>query len=67
MTHQPVTDIRQLWSLDELCQRAGITRSGLRWLRDSRSGPPFIRVGRRLFVDPVQGEKWINSRAVSVV
>lgn len=55
-------DLDALVTLDELCDRAKITKSGFRTLRQMGRAPRHYKIGRRIYFDPADAEAWLASR-----
>lgn len=64
VTRRIVADLDELWTLDEFCRRAHITKDGFRGLRQQGRAPKSFKVGRRVYIDPVVGAEWITNRMV---
>ena len=60
--HPQVSDMNELWTLDEFCRRAHITKEGFRTLRQQGRAPRSWKVGRRVYVHPDDGTAWITAR-----
>jgi len=49
----------QIWlTLEQLCDRLQVPESTVRWWRNTRTGPPAVRVGRWLRYRLTDVEKW---------
>lgn len=55
-------DLDALVTLDDLCSRAKITKSGFRTLRQMGRVPRHYKIGRRIYFDPADAEAWLASR-----
>lgn len=51
-----------LITLDELCERAKITKSGFRTIRQQGKAPKGYKIGRRIYFDPADADAWLASR-----
>ena len=50
------------WSEAEYCAQRGITKRTARKERKTRCGPPYARVGRRIYYPVDDAQKWLRSR-----
>lgn len=57
-------DLNNLWTLDEFCRRAHITKEGFRTLRQQGRAPSAWKVGRRIYIEPEVGAAWISARMI---
>ena len=55
-------DLDTAISLDELCERARISKTTYRWLKKEGRVPTAYKVGRRLYFTPTDATKWLESR-----
>jgi len=55
-------DLSTAWTLDDLCEAAGIAKSTYRWLAKSGNVPTAYKVGRRLYFRPEDAQRWLDSR-----
>jgi predicted site-specific integrase-resolvase len=59
-------DLATAWSLDELCERAGIAKSTYRHLAKTGRVPTAYKVGRRLWFRPEDAQRWLDSRVIRI-
>lgn len=52
-------------SITQVCEAAGISPSGLRWLRATGKGPEHVIVGRRTLFRKEVIEKWLAERSAT--
>lgn len=57
-----MSPLRKLISSDQLADDLQISRTTPPTWRARRSGPPWIKIGRAVFYDPADVEKWLKSR-----
>ena len=57
-----MSPLRKLISSDQLADDLRIARTTPPTWRARRSGPPWIKIGRAVFYDPADVEKWLKSR-----
>ena len=55
-----------LWKTKDVAAYVDVPEGTVRRWRDTRSGPPFIRVGRQVRYRPEAIEAWLESRSVGV-
>lgn len=53
--------MHRLYRTPELSTRLGIPEGTLRWMRGQGSGPPFIRIGSRIYYREEEVTAWISS------
>lgn len=54
----------QLWDFQETRERLKKTEQGMRWLIRTRQ-IPIVKIGRRIYFDPEDIRKWINSNKIA--
>jgi len=61
-----MTPTENLMTLDEVCAKGRITKSGYRTLRQTGRVPRAYKIGRRLFFDPADVDLWVASRITRI-
>ena len=61
---EEILDVRELLTLEQAAERAGLSVSGLRYLRSIGDGPRTLKIGRRIYIKPADLTGWLSSRAV---
>lgn len=56
--------IKSYWTTKELSKQITLSVPRLKQLRYEGGGPPFVRIGQRIFYDPSDVEKWLNKQKV---
>jgi len=54
-----------LWNFEQACKKLNKTPWGLRWLVRTRN-VPIVRIGRKIYFDPVEIKKWIDQQKIPV-
>lgn len=61
-----MTSTDNLMTLDEVCAKGKITKSGFRTLRQTGRVPRAYKIGRRLYFDPSDVDLWVASRITRI-
>ena len=61
-----MTNLTNALTLDEVCERGKITKSGFRTLKQQGRTPPGYKVGRRVYFLPADVERWLAGRIVKI-
>jgi len=53
-----------LWDFETTRKKIGKSEQGMRWLIRQRGIDGMVRVGRRIYYDPVDIKKWIEKNKI---
>ena len=56
-----------LWDFETTRKKIGKSEQGMRWLMRIRGIEGMVRVGRRIYFDPVDVKKWIEKNKIKNV
>jgi len=56
-----------LWDFETTRKKIGKSVQGMRWLMRQRGIDGMVRVGRRIYFDPIDVHKWIEKNKIKIV
>jgi len=56
-----------LWDFETTRKKIGKSVQGMRWLMRQRGIDGMVRVGRRIYFDPVDVRRWIEKNKIKIV
>lgn len=56
-----------LWDFETTRKKIGKSVQGMRWLMRQRGIDGMVRVGRRIYFDPIDVQRWIEKNKIRII